>query len=104
MSTLRALLVIEAMLAGAPPAVAQSPCFAIATPGARLECHDRAAREPAVRFWAPMVLQPALSAVCPPSARCVSGSGGSAYSIAPTGRRISKRAGASRGDAPRPPH
>ena len=44
MSTLRALLVAGAALAGAPPAVAQSPCFAIAAPGARLECHDRAAR------------------------------------------------------------
>ena len=104
MSTLRALLVIEAMLAGAPPAVAQSPCFAIAAPGARLECHSRAAQEPAARFWAPLVLQPTLSAVCTPSAACVSGSRGSAYSIAPTGHRTSKRAGANRGDAPRPPH
>ena len=104
MSTLRVLLVIETMLAGAPPALAQSPCFAIAAPGARLECHSRAVQEPATRFWAPLVLQPTLSAVCTPSAACVSGSGGSAYSIAPTGQRTSGRPCANRGDAPRPLH
>jgi len=87
MSTLRALLVIGAMLAGAPPAVAQSPCFAIAAPGARLECHDRTAREPAARFWAPLVLQPMLSAVCTPSNPCISGPEGSAYYIAPSSHR-----------------
>ena len=87
MSTLRALLVAGAALAGAPPAVAQSPCFAIAAPGARLECHDRAAREPAARLGAPLILQPTLSGVCTPSSPCVGGPKGGVYHIAPSGHR-----------------
>ncbi len=87
MSTLRALLVVGAMLAGASPAFAQPPCFVIAAPGARLECHDRAARDPAARVGAAMILQPTFSGVCTPSSPCVGGPRGGAYYITPSGYR-----------------
>ena len=86
MYAFRALLTVGAVLAGTP-AAAQSPCFAIAAPGARLECQDRAAREPAARVWAPLVLQPALSSACTPSSPCVNGPRGSAYYTTPSGYR-----------------